>query len=197
MLVTKPLSRRYHGTLIQCNKGDIIFNEGQPANFFYQVEEGMVKMFSVNASGKEFIQGVFHRGEPFGEPPLLCGFDYPASAMCILDSELIRIPKQYFFDLLRENFDVHLRLDSILCNRLRYKNKILAEVAFQDPDHRLQFLLQHLKKEGGVDHQPFVVPLTRQNLADMTGLRVETVIRQIKKMEKEGKLSIQNQKVIL
>ena len=122
---------------------------------------------------------------------------YGASAMCILDSELIRIPKQYFLDLLRENFDVHLRLDSILCNRLRYKNKILAEVAFQDPDHRLQFLLQHLKKESGVDHQPFVVPLTRQNLADMTGLRVETVIRQIKKMEKEGKLSIQNQKVIL
>ena len=197
MFITKQLARRFRGTEVHYQKGDVVFREGEQANFFYQVDEGMVKMFSVNAEGKEFIQGVFRRGEPFGEPPLLCGFDYPASAMCIIVTALIRISKQDFFELLRENFEVHLRLDGILCQRLRYKNKILSEVAFQAPDHRLQFLLQHLKKENGNNNQPFVVPLTRQNLADMTGLRVETVIRQIKKIEREGKLTIENQKVIL
>jgi CRP-like cAMP-binding protein len=40
-----------------------------------------------------------------------------------------------------------------------------------------------------------IVPFTRQQLADMTGLRVETVIRTIKMMEKNGKLFLDGHKV--
>jgi CRP-like cAMP-binding protein len=51
-----------------------------------------------------------------------------------------------------------------------------------------KFLKQNQKEK-------MIIPFTRQQLADMTGLRVETVIRAIKKMEKEGKLSLEGHKI--
>jgi CRP-like cAMP-binding protein len=66
-------------------------------------------------------------------------------------------------------------------------------------------LLKYMKDEVGTarkkingmvrgDHQ-YTVPFTRQQLADMSGLRVETVIRTVKKMEEDGKLRIVGRKI--
>ena len=79
---------------------------------------------------------------------------------------------------------------------------ILTEVSSYDPEHRLTTLLQYFKskeqriKQSASDlRSKIIIPFTRQQLADMTGLRVETVIRTVKKMEKEGKLSLEGHKI--
>jgi CRP-like cAMP-binding protein len=51
-------------------KGEYIFYEGDEALFYYQVESGELRMSNMNDSGKEYIQGMFSKGESFGEPPL-------------------------------------------------------------------------------------------------------------------------------
>jgi CRP-like cAMP-binding protein len=56
-------------------------------------------------------------------------------------------------------------------------------------------LLSYLKSKSPSSDQPFQVPLTRQQLADMSGMRVETVIRTIKRMEETGKLLLQDHKI--
>ena len=81
-----------------------------------------------------------------------------------------------------------------MAERLRYKSIMQSETN-QNPEHRILRLIDFLKSEKGVKG-PFEVPITRQQIANMTGLRVETVIRSIKKMEKEGKVRIENKKVI-
>jgi CRP/FNR family transcriptional regulator, cyclic AMP receptor protein len=112
-----------------------------------------------------------------------------------------RLSKEKFLKLLRENFDIHLHLDRVLCQRLKYKSLVLSEIAFNDPEHRLLALLTYLKQEvkpsfaEGKKGDSYAVPFTRQQLADMTGLRVETVIRAIKKMEEDGKLRIVGHKI--
>ena len=104
--------------------------------------------------------------------------------------------------MLKENFDLHLKLSQVLCKRLQYKSMILTEVSSYDPEHRLTTLLQYFKskeqrlKQSIPDvRSKIIIPFTRQQLADMTGLRVETVIRTVKKMEKEGKLSLEGHKI--
>jgi CRP-like cAMP-binding protein len=72
---------------------------------------------------------------------------------------------------------------------------ILSEISFYDPEHRIASLIQYLKEKLGNGKDPFIVPLTRQQLADMSGLRVETVIRTVKTMEEQGKLKIADHKI--
>lgn len=188
---------QYGASLLSIDKDEVIFHEGDEANFFYQVEEGKVKMVTYSKEGQEFIQGLFDEGDSFGEPPLFSGSRYPSSAYALTACKILRLPKDRFFTLLKENFDIHIQLDSVLCDRLRYKNMILSEISFYEPEHRIISLFNYLKSKSQTKEEPFQVPLTRQQIADMSGMRVETVIRTIKRMEDEGKLQIQDRKILI
>jgi CRP-like cAMP-binding protein len=73
---------------------------------------------------------------------------------------------------------------------------ILTEISSHEPEHRLITVLKYFRsKLKAKDKSTEVFPFTRQQLADMTGLRVETVIRTVKKMEKEGKLHLEGHKI--
>lgn len=195
-LIPVKLLQEYKARLVRVRKDQVLFDEGQPANEFFQVESGQVKMYILNPEGQEFIQGVFNAGESFGEPALLGNFPYPSSAMLVTDGQVWRLPKTDFLELLKNNFNLHLKLDHVLCNRLQYKSMILTEISSHDPEHRLGTIMKYFKSKinPGLTGK-MIIPFTRQQLADMTGLRVETVIRTIKRMEKEGKLELEGHKI--
>lgn len=155
-------------------------------------------MFIVSPDGQEFIQGIFNAGESFGEPALLGGFPYPGGAKAIEAGKVWKLSADYFYEMLKQNFDLHLKLTQVLSQRLRYKSMVLSEISSHDPDHRIFSLLNYYKSKNGKpgDNSRIRIPYTRQQLADMSGLRVETVIRTVKKMEKEGKLVLEGHKIV-
>lgn len=177
-------------------ENQLLLEEGQQATDFYQVDEGQVKMYILNPEGQEFTHGVFQAGESFGEPALLGEFPYPSNAVAITDGKVWKVSKLDFIQLLKENFDLHLKLDHVLCQRLQYKSMILTEVSAHEPEHRLTTIMKYLKLKMAPNAEgKAIIPFTRQQLADMTGLRVETVIRTVKKMEQSGKLTLEKHKI--
>jgi len=188
----------YGAAYKKVQKQEVIFREDQPAKFFYLIETGRVKMFNEVESGKEFIQGHFTAGESFGEPPVIAGHDYPATAIALEETVLLRISRERFIALLHENPEVHLAFTCMLANRLLAKAQNMKDLTSYGPDHRIMSLLKQYKKHCGCpDNEIFKVELTRQEIADMTGLRVETVIRTMKVLEEKGMLKIEHRKVLL
>jgi CRP-like cAMP-binding protein len=179
---------------ITYKKDDLILNEGKRADFYYQISTGQVKMFNITEDGKEFVQGIFGAGDSFAEPPLFGDFLYPASAAATTDACLYRLPKDQFMELLRKHPNIHLKFTQILCNRLLYKSMIMKEVSVYPPEHRILSLLGYLKNENS-PNLPYQVKLTRQGIAELTGMRVETVIRAIKKLGAEKKLTLKGSKI--
>jgi len=195
-LIPDKVLLQYNARLTKTLKGQLLFSEGDIANDYFQVKEGQVKMITLNAEGQEFAQGFFEAGESFGEPALLGNFPYPSSAITVTASKIWRISKQNFLQLLKDHFELHLKLDKTLCHRLQYKAMILAEISSHTPEHRLTTILSYLKAKLYTDEtEKLVIPYTRQQLGDMTGLRVETVIRTVKKMEKKGILDLDGRKI--
>lgn len=178
-------------------KGEIIIKQGEIPRYYYQVLSGAVKMNNFNDEGKEFIQGIFMEGDSFGEPPLFISEDYPANAIAILPSTLLILPKEGFLKLLGIHHDVHLELTIILATRLYFKAIMASEISSQYPEHRVLKLIDYFKnKKNKLPKETlYMVEITRQQIADLTGLRVETVIRAIKSLEKKGEVSINNRKV--
>ncbi|RAW02552.1 Crp/Fnr family transcriptional regulator [Pseudochryseolinea flava] len=197
MFPAKTLEK-YHAKLVQLGKDQVLFHEGDKAIDYFQVEEGSVKMFISSNDGQEFIQGIFTAGESFGEPALIGKFPYPGSVSAIEKTKVWKLPGDYFLQMLRENFDLHLKMDQVLCQRLKYKSMVLSEISSYEPEHRIRTLLKYYKSKKALSGtgEKIIVPYTRQQLADMSGLRVETVIRTVKKMEKEGKLSLEGHKIM-
>jgi CRP/FNR family transcriptional regulator, cyclic AMP receptor protein len=182
-------------TIRKYPKGKPIFFEDEDPRFFYQVVEGSVRMVNITEYGKEFIQGIFTAGESFGEPVLITERPYPATAISNEDSSIIRIRKQEFVSILKENADIHFEFTRTLAQRLYDKSLIAKEISSYAPEHRILTLLKMLKKKFGHRDEPYKVDLSRQQLADMLGLRVETVIRAIKRLEEKSIIIVKKGKI--
>lgn len=161
-------------------KGELILKEGNKARFYFQLVTGEVKMVNTGDNGQEFIQGMFKAGQSFAEPPLFLESVYPASAVAITDAGILVLEKSRFIQLLQQHFDVQLRLLETLSQRLYFKSVMAREISLYDAGHRIITLIDFLKEREGFAGQLYPVTLTRQQIADLTGLRVETVIRAIR-----------------
>lgn len=173
---------------------EVIFLEKTRADFYFQIKTGEVRMFNINEDGKEFIQGIFSDGESFGEPPLFGDFKYPASAAALVETQLYKLSKNRLFELLTSHTEIGLKLTKALAKKLYYKAVILKEISGHPPEHRILTLIDFLKRKYGSE-ELFQVEFTRQQIADLIGLRVETVIRAIKQLEIDGEIQIINRKV--
>jgi CRP-like cAMP-binding protein len=188
---------RYGGRVLRLARGETLFDQGTTATSFYQVRSGRVKMVSINEQGREFVQGLFAEGQSFGEPPFFNDVPYPAAAIAVVESAVWSCPREGFLRLLAEHPDIHLRLTKVLSGRLVYKSMMLAEIAVEEAEHRLATLIDYFRDAD--EQRPsgdYRVPFTRQQLADMTGLRVETVVRTVKQMEHAGVLTIDEGKIV-
>ncbi|GAB3281603.1 Crp/Fnr family transcriptional regulator [Larkinella harenae] len=195
-MISREIILHYGAVEVPLSKDETLFGEGATCLHYFQVQTGAVKMVNYSEDGQEFIQGLFGPGESFGEPPLFDSFPYPSSAIATTPSLVWKLRKERFFDLLREHYTVHLRFSEVFAKRLRYKSMMLRELSSYAPEHRILTLIDYFRdKSGGPSDQPFLVPFTRQQLADMTGLRVETVIRTVSKLHKEGQIAVIKHKI--
>ncbi|WET04627.1 Crp/Fnr family transcriptional regulator [Flavobacterium sp. YJ01] len=196
-MITVELIEKYGAVKKIFDKNDFIFEEGNLPLNYYQIVSGEIKMSNYNDDGREFIQGIFYSGQSFGEPPLFLNQKYPANAIAVENVEILILPKENFMKLLEENPKVSIKIIENLAQRLYYKSVMAAEISTQDPEHRVLKLIDH-----GIayfnfqkDQNGYLINFTRQQIGDLTGLRVETVIRAIKTLEKKGELKIINRKV--
>lgn len=196
-MINENLLAQFGSKLASFDKGEILFNQGDMPRYYFQILKGAIKMNNFNDEGKEFVQGLFSEGDSFGEPPLFLKDTYPANAVAIVCSKVLLLPKEKFMDLLVANPEIHLSVTTNLAKRLYYKSIMASEIASQEPEHRVLKLIDYFKTK--IYKVPagsrYKVEITRQQIADLIGLRVETVIRSIKSLEKKNELIISNRKV--
>jgi len=176
--------------------GEVLFQEGNQCTFYTQLVSGSIRWVNIDDEGKEFIQTIIEPGECFGEMPLFDDGPYAATAIADQDSVVLRLLKPTFLQLLKENFDIHFSFSKLLAKRVRFKFLILKSIAYHAPEARISALINYLKKENkNFCPKCNQLQLTRQQIADMTGLRVETVIRAMRQMHEKGELVIDKGKV--
>lgn len=177
-------------------KDEVIFHEDESALFYYQIIEGTVKMFSSNEDGKEFTQGVFEEGCSFGEPPLFINGLYPSTAITTVESVIIKISKDKFLTIIDEYPVINKCFMQLLALRVYRKALTNKHIINQKPEFRINAFLMDYKQNNSVsDSEKLQIPYTRQEIADFTGLRVETVIRTLTQMNKCNKVEINNHKI--
>lgn len=186
------------GISVQYKRNQVIFCEGNMPYFFFQILEGSVKMVSTSPSGKEFIQGMFSKNESFGEPVLFLDLPYPASAVANEDTVVLKVNKQTFLNLVQNKPDVLYPMTQAFAFRLYQKSIISTEIAIHSPAHRILTVLNLFKSKTNEQcTKRFKVEITRQQIADMVGLRVETTIRTIKALQKNKQIIIEKGHIFL
>lgn len=187
----------FGGESIIYNPKEFIFKEGEHSQYYFQIVSGKVKLNTFTENGKEFIHNILGKNQSFGDPLLFIEKLYPTNAISLQTTEVVRIPKNNFMEMLKSNPDLSLEMNMCLSQRLYYKTLMVRNMASLDPIQRLKGLLDYLKSyhDGDCQHC-FPIELTRQQIADLTGLRVETVIRTVKKMVNNEIIKLEGRKIL-
>lgn len=178
-------------------RNDVIFEEGSPSDSFYTIALGRVKISKATPSGKDVILEVFGPGDPFGAVAAYEGKPFPASAVALEDTTCLQVPRQAFFELLERHPSLVRGLLLGLTHRLIELTNRMAELTGGRVEPRFARLFLKLAEESGRPERGglFIpLPLSRQELADMTGTTIETCIRimsrwgkqDVVRTEKEG-----------
>lgn len=170
-------------------RGIEVFREGDPGDAFMVIIEGRVKVFKSTASGKQIILEIFGAGDPLGAVAVYEGAPFPASALALEDTTVLRVEARDFFRLLEQHPALVRGLLSGLTIRIAELTRRLTELAGGRVETRFARLFLKLSEQIGRAEQggTFVpMPLHRQELADLTGTTIETCIRIMSRWEKEN-----------
>ena len=196
MLISEQLLETYGATIEHYKQGDVIFSEHETPKNYYQVVSGGIKLNHYNEEGKELIFAILNQGLSVCEMLLFIDHTFPVNAVVFDQATVLRLSKARFLKMLEDHPTVSRDVNNFLAERLYQKYIMLENNSSLHANVRIKGVLDYHKSFSPEQSQfSFLVPLTRQQIAAMTGLRTETVIRNIKKFEKEGILKIYNGKI--
>jgi CRP-like cAMP-binding protein len=171
------------------DKGEAIFEEGQPAHLIHFLFVGRVKIVKA-APDRDLILEILGPGEPVGAVAVFEQRPFPATAIALEPAGTITIPEREFFELIEKRPEITRRVLAGLTRRLMTLNQRLADMT-GSVEYRAARLFSTLaertgrKRDGGL----FVpLHLSRQEIADLVGTTIETAIRLMSRWQKEGVL---------
>ena len=170
-------------------KGQNIFDEGDPANYFHVLTRGAVKCVKSSLGGKEAVLKVLLPGDLFCcEAAVFDGKPHPGCAQPMGPVTVLKIPKQAYLKLLKTNPAAAIEVIKYLGGRLNEAQETSKTFALERADQRIASLLVKLAERTGrpsVEGIVLTLKINRQDIADMTGLAVETTIRMISKLTRK------------
>ncbi len=179
--------------LRNCNRGEVLFSQGEEAKGFYIIAEGRIKIYKLSADGKERILHIVHPGDSFAEAAIFGDGRYPAFAETLIKSSVVYFPRQEFLDLLHRHAQIAINMVGGLSRFLRQFATQIEELTFKDVPARLAQYLVDLSDEGNA--QSVELPISKSQLASRLGTVSETLSRTLRKLSDEQVLAV-NGKII-
>lgn len=181
-------------------KGNIVFTEGNVANTLYFINEGKIKLYKYTKDGKEQILHILSEGDFFGELELIKPSKYGFNSKAIVDSKICTLTKDEMRKIMMRNPEIGIKVLETVGERLSKVESLVQNLATNDVDSRMAYLLIDLKEKYGAlinDNISIKLPLSREEMANYIGVTRETISRKLKKFEDEELIKIAGTKSIV
>ena len=101
--------------------GSVIFEQGHAGDAFYMVQSGRLRVIKQDAEGESATVGYLYAGDHFGEGALLTGQGHRATVRAVEDSDVVRVPKDQFFKVLKKEAGLKAYLEDQVA-QIAYRN---------------------------------------------------------------------------
>ncbi len=178
-------------------KKGTLYMEGDEASNVIFIVKGKIKTSKMNKDGKIFITGLHTDGEFIGALDLLENKNYKETAVAMEDTSIIMIPKMEFYTLLYSNRDIATRFIHLLSNDKDEMEDLLLKVAFNSVRKRVADSLIRIMKKYADNGPDNVLPVTRTDLASITGIAPETLSRTLGDFKKEKYIDFKDKQILI
>jgi CRP-like cAMP-binding protein len=189
------LSRR-----TKIGKGEVLFEQGAAPEAFHLILAGRLKISQTTPEGEHVIIRYLGPREIAGCVAVCGGMPYPATAEAIEDTWLLSWTRPRIADLADRHPTIAMAAMRIMGSRMTELQARLLEMQTQQVERRIAHALGRLVVQAGrrtAEGIEIDFPITRQDLAEMTGTTLHTVSRTLSKWESEGLVAGGRQKVVI
>jgi CRP-like cAMP-binding protein len=180
--------------------GVSFFREGDPAESFFVVQSGSVKLTQVTPEGHQVVLRLIGAADPFGGVAAFGGGAYPVSAEAVTDVTALEWPGQVMASLMETYPKLAINAVRFVAARLHELQVQYRQLATEKVERRVARALLRLGEQAGRRTDAGVLidlPLSREDIAQMTGTTLYTVSRIISRFEADGLVEAGRQHIVI
>jgi CRP-like cAMP-binding protein len=185
---------------IRVPKSSHVFEQGEDAHSFFVLLHGHVRASKVTPAGEQVVVRYVSPGETLGVAMAIGLNHYPATATAVDDSIVLAWPTAAWPRLVERYPALGANTLRTVGSRLQETHSRVIEMSTQQVEQRVAHALLRLAKQSGRKVENGVqidFPISRQDIAQMTGTTLHTVSRLLSGWEQKGLIESGRQRIVL
>jgi CRP-like cAMP-binding protein len=181
-------------------KNSAVFEQGEGAQSFFLLLHGHVRATKMTPSGQQIVVRYVTPGEIFGVAMAIGLTKYPATATAVDDSVVLAWPTAAWPRLVAQHPALATNTLQTVGTRLQESHTRVIEMSTQQVERRVAHALLRLAKQAGrkvAEGVEIDFPISRQDIAEMTGTTLHTVSRTLSAWESQGLIESGRQRIVL
>ena len=189
-----------HARAMRVEKDAAIFSQGEEASSFFLLLHGHLRVFRITPDGRQVVIRFVVPGELFGIAVAMGKSLFPANAVAVQDSVVLAWPNTAWDDMVAHNPALARIMMQTMGSRLEDSHDRVVEMSTQQVERRVARAVVRLAGSAGRETEDGILidmPLSREDLAQMTGTTLFTVSRLISGWEAAGYVQAGRQKLLV
>ena len=183
---------------LRAEKGVALFDQGQKAEEFFLLLNGRLRVTRVTPQGQQVVVRFVGPGDMFGVAMAINSAIYPGTATAVVDSLALVWPNTAWTGLVSRHPALALNTMETLGSRLQDSQTRILEMSTQQVEKRVAHAILRLANQAGRKTETGILidfPISRQDIAEMTGTTLHTVSRILSAWEEKGLVESGRQRI--
>jgi CRP-like cAMP-binding protein len=183
---------------IRYPKGASVFQQDEEAHSFFILLHGHLRVMKVTPDGQQVVVRYVTPGEIFGIAMAMGRSTYPATALAVVDSLALVWPSAAWPRLVAKHPSLAVNTIQTVGSRLHDAHTRVVEMSTEQVERRVAHALLRLAQRAGRKGEDGIqidFPISRQDVAEMTGTTLHTVSRILSAWEDQGLVESGRQRI--
>jgi len=179
-------------------KGSSVFQQDEEAHSFFILLHGHLRVMKVTPDGQQVVVRFVTPGEIFGIAMAMGRTTYPATATAVVDSVALVWPSAAWPRLVARHPSLAVNMMQTVGSRLQDTHTRVIEMSTEQVERRVAHALLRLAQQAGRKGEDGILidfPISRQDVAEMTGTTLHTVSRLLSAWEDQGLVGSGRQRI--
>lgn len=183
---------------VTLDEGQILFEHNQPADKFYLLIEGQIKLYRLSEDGDEKVIEIIRPGQTFAEAVMfMSGKVFPVNADALVNSKLLSFSSTVFKGVLHDSVDTCFRLMGGMSQRLHQRLNEIDSLTLHNATYRLVTYLLGELPDGVLTSTEIVLTTPKHVIASRLSIKPETFSRILTRLSRDGLIVVRGNSIVL
>jgi len=188
-----------HMRIVELADGERLFDFGEPAQRFYYLRSGMLKLYRISPEGMEKVLWFVRPGETFAEALMFMDKQdaYPVTSEAVASSVALSFDNAVMLMILRESTESCFRVMAAMSRRLRQQVEEIDRLTLRNATYRLAHFLLEQIPPGVFESPELFLTMRKHDVASRLGIQPETLSRMLARLGQQGLIRVDRQSIVL